>query len=408
VAIKVALGVTGCIGAYKAALVLRGMQEMGADVEVVMTRHACEFVRPLTFQALSGKPVITDMFAPPAQESEKVDIKHISLAQEIDLLLIVPATANIIAKLAHGIADDFLSTLYLSTPAPVLIAPAMNVEMWRHAATQQNLNILRSRGVEFINPESGYLACGMEGEGRLADTDEIARRAVEIAGSKKIGRRLKDFAGERVLVTAGPTREFIDPIRFITNRSSGKMGYAIAAAAAERGAQVTLVSGPVSIEPPPNVSLVKVTTTRDMYEAVVSRFEDATIVIKSAAVCDYRPQEAAGQKIKKSSSELTLKLEQTEDILAALGKMKGNRILVGFAAETESLLEHAGKKLEAKNLDLIVANDVTAAGAGFDIDTNRVTLISRNRTSKTLPLLSKREVADLIIDSIISLKAGGS
>jgi phosphopantothenoylcysteine decarboxylase / phosphopantothenate---cysteine ligase len=408
VGVKIALGVTGCIGAYKAALVLRNMQEMGADVEVVMTRHACEFVQPLTFQALSGHPVISDMFAPPAQESERVDIKHISLAQAIDLLVVAPATANIMAKFAHGIADDFLSTLYLSTPAPVLIAPAMNVEMWRHAATQQNLGVLRARGVEIIEPEAGYLACGMEGEGRLADPMEIARRAVEIAGSsRKGGGRQLDMAGERLLVTAGPTREYIDPVRFITNRSSGKMGYAIAEMAAARGARVTLVSGPVNIEPPRGVSLVKVTTTREMYEAVMANLQDSSIVVKSAAVSDYRPRGTAGQKIKKTSSELTLVLEQTEDILAALGKMKGDRILVGFAAETESLLEHARRKLEAKNLDLIVANDVSVTDAGFDVDTNRVTLIGRDGSSQSLPLLSKKEVADRVLDAVMEIKRRG-
>jgi len=412
-AIKIALGVTGCIGAYKAALILRSMQEMGADVEVVMTRHACEFIQPLTFQALSGHPVIIDMFASPQEqfsESGQVDIKHISLAQEIDLLLVAPATANIIAKFAHGVADDFLSTLYLSTPAQVLIAPAMNVEMWHHAATQQNVAILNDRGTEFVYPGAGYLACGMVGEGRLADPDQIAARAIEIANlahKRRTGINTDarmDLAGERVLVTAGPTREYIDPIRFITNRSSGKMGYAIVAAALARGAQVTLVSGPVSIEAPPGVSLVKVTTTREMYEAVITHFQDSTIVIKSAAVCDYRPKEVSDQKIKKTSDELSLAIEKTEDILSALGAMKGERILVGFAAETEFLLEHAGQKLIAKNLDLIVANDVKATDAGFDADSNRVTLIGMDGTNRSLTLLSKREIADYILDAIVQIK----
>ncbi|MEW6733079.1 MAG: bifunctional phosphopantothenoylcysteine decarboxylase/phosphopantothenate--cysteine ligase CoaBC [Acidobacteriota bacterium] len=400
---KIALGVTGCIGAYKAALILRALQEKGAQVQVVMTHHACQFVQPLTFQALSGEPVITDMFA----ATERSDILHISLAQEISLLLVAPATANIIAKFAHGIADDFLSTLYLSTPAKVLIAPAMNVEMWRHPVTQQNVATLQERGVAIINPEAGYLACRMEGEGRLADPQLIAARAYQLASlaeSVPVANTIADLAGEHVLVTAGPTREYLDPIRFITNHSSGKMGYALAAAAHQRGAEVTLISGPVQLEPPQGVKVVKVTTTHQMYEAVQAHYQNATIIIKAAAVCDYRPRQTAAQKIKKQAAELSLALERTEDILTTLGTMKGNRLLVGFAAETESLIEHAEKKLIAKNLDLIVANDVTASDAGFDADTNRVILIRRDGQHISLPLLSKRVVADRILDQIVVLK----
>lgn len=399
---KIALGVSACIGAYKAILVLRHLQELSVDVEVVMTKHAQEFVQPLTFQALSTHPVITDMFAP----TERSDIYHISLAQAIDLLVIAPATANIIAKLAHGIADDFLTTLYLSTPAPTLIAPAMNVEMWRHAATQENIKILSDRGVKFINPEAGYLACGMKGEGRLADPLEIAQKALEIIQETKAKDSLvkTDLVGEHILITAGPTREYIDPVRFISNRSSGKMGYAIAQAAIERGAKVTLISGPVSIDAPSQANLIKVSTTDEMYRAVLDNFDDATIVIKSAAVCDYRPSVISNQKIKKTSSEMSIELERTQDILAALGERKTSQVLVGFAAETQNLIEYAQDKLERKNLDLIVANDVNALDAGFDSDSNRVTMIDRDNNKVELPLMPKREVAEYILDAAIRLK----
>jgi phosphopantothenoylcysteine decarboxylase/phosphopantothenate--cysteine ligase len=367
-----------------------------------MTRHACEFVQPLTFQALSGHAVITNLFT----AGEQAEIKHISLAQEIDILVVAPATANIIAKFAHGIADDFLSTCYISTPAPVLIAPAMNVEMWRHPATQENIALLRKWGVEFINPEAGYLACRMQGEGRLADTNRIAARAVELALNRSHDktRYNNDLANEHVLITAGPTREYLDPVRFITNHSSGKMGYALAAAAQARGASVTLISGPVHLSSPRGVKLVGVNTTREMYDAVMEQFPAATIIIKAAAVCDYRPQQVATQKLKKHTPEMMLQLERTEDILSTLGKIKGTRILVGFAAETEHLVEHAREKLVNKNVDLMVANDVTAGDSGFNVDTNRVTLIDREGTQETLPLLTKREVADRILDAVQQLK----
>jgi phosphopantothenoylcysteine decarboxylase / phosphopantothenate---cysteine ligase len=399
---KIALGVSACIGAYKAILILRHLQELSVDTEIIMTKHAQEFIQPLTFQALSTHPVITDMFAP----TERSDIYHISLAQAIDLLVIAPATANIIAKLAHGIADDFLTTLYLSTPAPTLIAPAMNVEMWRHAATQENIKILSDRGVKFINPEAGYLACGMKGEGRLADPLEIAQKAVQIIQENKAKSSIvkTDLVDEHILITAGPTREYIDPVRFISNRSSGKMGYAIAQAAIERGAKVTLVSGPVSIAPPDQANLIKISTTEEMYKAVMDNFDNATIVIKSAAVCDYRPSVISNQKIKKTSSEMSIELERTQDILAALGERKTSQVLVGFAAETQNLIEYAQDKLERKNLDLIVANDVNALDAGFDSDSNRVTMIDRDSNKVELPLMPKREVADYILDAAIRLK----
>lgn len=387
---RIALGVTGCIGAYKAALILRHLQEAGAEVEVVMTRRATEFIQPLTFQALSGRRVITD-----ENENNDSEILHIALAQRIDLLLVAPCTANTMAKFAHGIADDFLSTLYISTPAPVLLAPAMNVVMWEHPATQANIALLRKRGVHFVEPDAGYLACGMEGRGRLADPQEIAQRALSLFHPQ-------DLVGERVLITAGPTREYIDPVRFITNRSSGKMGYALAEAARKRGAEVTLVSGPVQLSPPQGVQLAQVTTTEQMYNAVLSHLERATIVVKAAAVCDYRPSALSEQKLKKKDL-LTLELEATPDILAAVGAQKGARLVVGFAAETERVVEHARSKLERKNLDLIVANDVSAPDAGFDVDTNRVILISRNAVQE-LPLMSKHQVAHKILDAIIQAK----
>jgi len=397
---RIALGVTGCIGAYKAAEILRGLQQRGASVRVVMTRHACEFVQPLTFQALSGESVITDMFAP----REKSDIEHITLAQEIDLLLIAPATANILAKFAHGITDDFLTTLYISTPAKVMVAPAMNVEMWNHPATQSNVALLRERGVKFVDPEAGYLACGMEGAGRLADVNRIVDAAID-AVLQKSAEHKRDLTGEHVLVTAGPTVEDIDPVRFITNRSSGKMGYAIAAAAVERGACVTLISGPVKIDPPAGVDFVPVRSTAEMLAAVLSRFDDSTIIIKAAAVADYRPVNLALEKIKKTDGGLTLELEKTEDILAELGRRKGNRVLIGFAAETNDTIKNAQKKLIGKNADLIVANDVAADGAGFDIDTNIVTFVSRDAVPVKLPLLTKTEVANRLLDEALHIKS---
>ncbi|MBL8150159.1 MAG: bifunctional phosphopantothenoylcysteine decarboxylase/phosphopantothenate--cysteine ligase CoaBC [Blastocatellia bacterium] len=403
--VKIALGVTGCIGAYKAAQILRTLQELGAEVDVVMTRNALSFIQPLTFQALSGRQVITET----SDTNEDSEILHISVAQKIDLLLVAPATANILAKFAHGIADDFLSTLYISTPAPTLIAPAMNVVMWQHPATQENIQKLRHRGVEFIEPESGYLACRMEGKGRLADTDLIAKHAVELATlSQK--RRLsslspnRDFLGESVLITAGPTREYIDPVRFITNRSSGKMGYALAEAARDRGAKVTLITGPVSLQPPDGITVVNVVTSKDMFDAVHNHIPQSTIIIKAAAVCDYRPNRVAKEKIKKSGETFSLTLEQTDDIVASIGKIKEDRILIGFAAETEKVIEHAEKKLISKNLDLIVANDVKAEGSGFDVDTNRATFITKDGQRQDLPLMTKRELSDQILDRALKIK----
>lgn len=396
---KIALGVTGCIGAYKAVEVLRGLQKRGVTVQVVMTGHATQFVTPLTFQAISGLPVITDLFEP----TDDPEIKHIQIAQTIDLLLVAPATANALAKFANGIADDFLSTLYISTAAPVVVAPAMNAEMWLHAATRENVRRLRERGVVFIDPGEGYLACRTVGPGRLAEPEEIVGRVVELLAQAVTTRRA-DLTGEHVLVTAGPTYEAIDPVRGITNRSSGRMGYAIAEAAAARGARVTLISGPVHLPPPAGVETVRVVSAAEMYSAVTQRLEDATIIVMAAAVADFRPATVASQKIKKGDTQLVLQLEKTEDILAEAARRKGSRVVVGFAAETEQLVRNAGKKLNEKGADLIVANDVSAPGAGFDVETNRVTLVSEDGAEE-LPLLSKREVADRLLDTAAKLRS---
>jgi phosphopantothenoylcysteine decarboxylase / phosphopantothenate---cysteine ligase len=402
---KVLLGVTGCIGAYKAAEILRGLQRRGVQIRVVMTRHATEFVRPLTFEALSGQPVIVEMFDRPNYAT----IEHIAVAREADLLLVAPATANVIAKFAHGVADDFLSTVYLSNTNPVLIAPAMNVEMWNHAATQANIKTLRDRGVSFVEPGVGYQACGEVGMGRLAEPEEIVERAFEILRnlqSRGPEPQSKDFAGEHVMVTAGPTVEDLDPVRFITNRSSGKMGYAMAEAARDRGARVILISGPVNLPMPDNVEVVNVRSTREMFEAVMSRLHDVTVFIGSAAVADFRPARRAEQKIKKEGRKtFTVELEETEDIIATVGAApeRERRVVAGFAAESQSLLEYAERKLREKGLDLIVANDITRADAGFDAETNSATILKRDGSRVELPLQSKRALADRTLDEIAKL-----
>ena len=400
--LKVALGVTGCIAAYKAVEVLRGLQKRGVAVQVVMTSNATRFVAPLTFQAVSGMQVIRAMF----DETDDPEIKHIALAGSIDLLLVTPATANVLAKFANGIADDFLSTLYISTPAPVMVAPAMNVEMWLHPATQDNVRKLKERGVLFVDPGEGYLACRSVGPGRLAEPADIVERAwALIAGPKSSvnGVPKKDLTGERVLVTAGPTYEAIDPVRGITNRSSGRMGFAVADAAHARGAEVTLIAGPVSLEPPAGVNTVHVRSAAEMKAAVVTELERASIVVMAAAVADYRPVRAEGQKIKKGPDGLVLELERTEDILAEICRDKGNRIVVGFAAETEDVVANARKKLEQKRADMIVANDVSRSDAGFDVETNRITLVT-SEDSASLPLMTKREAADRILHSALKLR----
>lgn len=389
---RIALAVTGCVGAYKAAELLRLLQQDGVDVRVAMTDAAQHFVGPVTFEALSGHPVVTTMWEPSADGS----IRHIELAQSIDLLVVAPATANSLAKFANGICDDFVSTLYVSTTVPVLVAPAMNVEMWHHAATRENLERLRARGVHVVEPGSGYLACGMVGEGRLADPREIAGRVLDLLREPT---RTPDLAGERVLVTAGPTREPIDPVRFVTNRSSGRMGYAIAEAAARRGADVVLVSGPVAIDVPAGVSVVQVETAAEMAAETLARVEWATWIVKSAAVADYRPVTVAERKIKKAGDTIMVEMEKTEDILASIGARKGGRVLIGFAAETDDLVDNARKKLASKNADLIVANDVTREGAGFDGSTNIAVLVGRDGRIEELPLMSKRELADRILDA---------
>jgi phosphopantothenoylcysteine decarboxylase/phosphopantothenate--cysteine ligase len=400
---KVLLGVTGCIAAYKAAEILRGLQRRGVQIRVVMTRHATEFVRPLTFEALSGQPVIVEMFDRPNYAT----IEHIAVAREADLLLVAPATANIIAKFAHGVADDFLSTVYLSNTNPVLIAPAMNVEMWNHAATQANIKILRERGVSFVEPGVGYQACGEVGMGRLAEPEEIVERAIEVLKSRISDLKSRDFDGERVMVTAGPTVEDLDPVRFIANRSSGRMGYAIAEAARDRGACVTLISGPVNLPPPENVETVNVRSTREMFEAVMSRLHDVTVFVGSAAVADFRPARRAEQKIKKEGRKtITVELEETEDIIAAVGAApnRERRVVAGFAAESQSLLEYAGRKLREKGLDLIIANDITRADAGFGAETNAATILKRDGSRVELPLQSKRALADRALDEIAELR----
>jgi len=390
---KIALGVTGCIAAYKSIEIMRGLQKAGVDVQVVLTRAGARFVQPLTFESLSGLNVITDMF----QEGRNIDIHHISLAQSIQLLAVAPATANIIGKFAHGIADDFLSTLYLATPAPVLIAPAMNVEMWRHPAVRANVEILRARGCVFVDPEPGMLACGMEGDGRLAAVETIVSRILDTLQSAK------DMAGLKVLVTAGPTVEDIDPIRFISNRSSGKMGYAVAQVAARRGAKVTLVSGPTGLDAPANVKLIQVRSAAQMKDAVLSLYDDTDIVIKAAAVADYRPAEIARQKIKKGSNSRTITLERTDDILAILGEKKKHQFLAGFAAETEKVLEAAQEKLRKKNLDLIVANDVSHGV--FGKDSAAAHFITPDGSSVTLPAQSKTAIAGQMLDRILLLRS---
>jgi len=395
---KIALGVTGGIAAYKAAELVRRLQQEKLDVQVVMTRAAQEFITPLTFAALTGKKVITEMFSGENAAPANVEsaIEHIAVAQRIDLLLVAPATADSIAHFAHGYAGDFLSTLYLATKAPVIVAPAMNVNMWEHAATQENLVALRARGVYVVDPDEGYLACGMTGSGRLAATESIVAKVCEVLGLRH------DLGGLSVVVTAGPTCEDIDPVRFLTNRSSGKMGYALAEAAARRGARVTLVSGPTDLAAPENVDWVPVRTTQEMHDAVIDRSRDANIVIMAAAVADYRPAAAASQKLKRVGEGLTLELEPTPDILAELGRAKGSRVLVGFAAETERVAENARGKLARKGADMIVANDVTREGAGFDTDTNIVTLFLRDGREIALPKLTKLDVANRILDHALS------
>jgi len=397
---KIALGVTGGIAAYKAAEIVRLLQDRGIRVQVVMTRAAQEFVRPLTFAALSGEKVITGMFASGEQHEHEPNIdsaiEHIAVAQSIDALLVAPATADVLAHFAQGIASDFLTTLYLATTAPVVVAPAMNVNMWNHEATQANLQILRQRGVKIVEPGAGYLACGMTGAGRLAENETIVAAVMEALGASQ------DFDGETVLITAGPTREKIDPVRYLTNRSSGRMGYALAEAALRRGARVLLISGPTSLTPPGAAELTRVDSTEDMRDAVLKLLPQASVVIKTAAVSDYRPKAEASQKMKRKSG-MTLELEATPDILKEISLKKSSQIVVGFAAETENVLENARQKLVAKNLDAIVVNDVSREGVGFDSDRNAVTIITRDEVVE-VPETSKWEVAQRVLDQVVRLR----
>ena len=389
----IALGVTGGIGAYKAVEVARGLQKRGHDVVAIMTATATRFVGPITFEAITRRRVITDQFEPGAN----ADIEHIALASSIDLLLIAPATANIIGKLANGIADDFLSTLDTATRAPVLLAPSMNTQMFAHEAIRHNLDTLAARGVGFIEPGEGYLACGWIGKGRLAEPEEIVA-AVEArlmpAGPLK---------GVRVLVTAGPTLEDIDPVRFVGNRSSGRMGFALASEAVKRGARVTLIAGPTSVEPPPVGEVVRVRSAAEMHRAVLEKADSADIVIMAAAVADYTPEERAGQKISKTDQAMTVVLKRTPDILGELGTRRlasgHGPLLVGFAAETEDLVGRATEKLRKKHIDLIVANDVSRSDAGFDVDTNAVTIIGA-AGPENVPLQSKSGVATEVLNRI--------
>ena len=395
---KVALGVTGGIAAYKAAEIVRLLQDRGIRVQVIMTRAAQEFIRPLTFAALSGEKVITGMFEAGEERAANIDsaIEHIAVAQSIDALLVAPATADILAHFAQGIASDFLTTLYLATTAPVVVAPAMNVNMLNHAATQASLEILRRRGVKIVDPGSGYLACGMTGSGRLAENDAIVAAVLESLGASQ------DLAGETMLVTAGPTREKIDPARYLTNRSSGRMGYAIAEAALRRGARVLLVSGPTPLTPPGAAELTRVESAEQMRDAALSLLPQSTIVIKTAAVSDYRAKSISRQKIKRKAA-MALELEPTVDILKEISARKTSQIIVGFAAETENVLENARQKLAAKQLDAIVVNDVSRDGVGFDSDRNQVTIISHDEVVE-VPETTKWEVAKRVLDQVVRIR----
>ncbi|HEY0759415.1 MAG TPA: bifunctional phosphopantothenoylcysteine decarboxylase/phosphopantothenate--cysteine ligase CoaBC [Acidisarcina sp.] len=403
---KVTVGVSGGIAAYKAAELVRTLQRQALDVHVVMTAGAQKFIQPLTLAALTGHRVITDLWGQDSgsqdltgsQSSGQIsNIEHIDVAQTTDALVVAPATANVLAKFANGIADDFLTTLYLATKAPVVVAPAMNINMWQHPATQANIETLQSRGVRVVSPANGYLACGMEGQGRLAENEDILRAVLEVLS------HTNDLAGEVVLVTAGGTREALDPVRFIGNRSSGKMGYAIAEAAQRRGARVILVTAPTSLRPPSNCEVVRVITADEMRAAVLSRLDMASIVVKAAAVADYRPRIRAEQKMKRTGP-IVLEFEPTEDILAeVVRKRKPGTLVIGFAAETQDPLQHGRAKLTRKGADAIVLNDVSREGLGFDSDNNAATFLTE-QTAIELPEMTKRQLADRILDETVSLR----
>ena len=399
---RVALGISGGIAAYKAIEVLRGLQKAGCSVRVAMTARACQFVQPLTFRALSGEHVIVDDYAPDNPDP----IAHITFSQTVDLLVIAPATANIIAKMANGIADDFLTSTYLAAKAPVLIAPAMNTTMWLHPATQRNVEKLKADGIYFIEPDDGEMACGTIGPGRLSEPDQIVAAALDILNltQESVGQ---DLAGEHVLITVGATREAIDPVRFLSNNSSGRMGFAIALAAKKRGAVVTVIAGTTTVPAPDDVEVVRADSAAEMHTAVMKKLPGTTIFIGTAAVADYRPAKVAQQKIKKTDRKITLNLEKTDDILGDVAASRREGLLViGFAAETEDTLANAREKLKRKNLDAIIANDVSRPGTGFDAVNNEVTVISRDRKAPIhVPLMAKTNVASIILDEVVRLRA---
>jgi phosphopantothenoylcysteine decarboxylase / phosphopantothenate---cysteine ligase len=407
---NIALGVGGGIAAYKAAELARALMERGFTVEVIMTRAAEEFVRPLTFAALTGRKVLTHLFsAASAEDTLSSAIEHIRVAQDNQVLVIAPATADLLAKFANGLADDLLTTAYLAYTGPVVLAPAMNVNMWNHPATRENLRVLRERGHIVVEPDDGALACGMVGPGRLAEPERIAEAVSAVAGVVTnvvaSGEKPKrDLEGETILITAGPTREPLDAVRYVSNRSSGKMGYALAEEAITRGGRVILVSGPVSLTPPAGAELVSVETALEMREAVMRHLSDATIVIKAAAVADYHLANPPAHKVKKTAARLSLELEPTSDILAEVGKKKGDRILIGFAAETENLVAEARRKLESKNCDMMVANLVARTDTGFDSDQNEVVLVTRSGEAIPISRAPKREIARRILDQIVHLR----
>jgi phosphopantothenoylcysteine decarboxylase/phosphopantothenate--cysteine ligase len=398
--VRIALGVGGGIAAYKAAELVRALQRDGHEVQVVLTEAAQEFITPLTFAALTGRKVITGLFPKEATGDATLSsaVEHIGVAQAHDLLVVAPATADLLAKFAHGLAPDFLTTLYLAFTGFVILAPAMNTNMWNHPATQENLSTLKRRGHAIVEPDSGWLACGTIGPGRLAEPEQIARAVADLS------KRPRDLEGETVLITAGPTQEPLDPVRYISNRSSGKMGYALAEAAMARGAKVVLVSGPVQLPAPAGAELVSVRTAEEMRTSVLDRLAQSTIVIKSAAVADYYLREIPAAKAKKSGRSVTLTLEPTPDILAELGQIKGGRVLIGFAAETEHLIEQARRKLESKRCDMVVANLVGRPGTGFDSDENEVVLVTHSGETAPVGPAPKREIADRILDEVPALK----
>jgi phosphopantothenoylcysteine decarboxylase / phosphopantothenate---cysteine ligase len=401
---RVLLGVGGGIAAYKAAELVRALQQRGHEVQVIMTVAAQEFIRPLTFAALTGRKVITGLFSQASsQDTLSSAVEHIAVAQEHELLVVAPATADLLAKFAHGLADDFLTTVHLAFTGQVVLAPAMNTAMWQHPATQANLEILQRRGCSVVDPAEGWLACGSIGAGRLADPQRIAEHIDDLKNSS-LNRQKRDLEGEYLLITAGPTQEAIDPVRYISNRSSGKMGYAIATAAAQRGARVVLVSGPVNLPPPRNVEVIPVRTALEMRNAVMERLEPATIIVKSAAVADYYVAHVPEQKMKKTAARLSLDLDPTPDILAEVGQRKGDRLLIGFAAETENLQDEARRKMISKKCDMLVANLINRDGLGFEADRNEVDIITRNGQPVHAGPANKSEIAERILDQVATLR----